>query len=404
MSATAGDAPRAEITNGLVTARFYLPDAERGHYRGTRFDRSGDTYSLRFAGHEFTGPWFESYDPLRHDALMGPVEEFLSGDSSPGYAEAKVGEGFVRIGVGVVRKTEDKPYERFRTYEIIEPGKWTITAERDRIVFEHALEGPAGYAYVYRKTIALLPGQAVMTIAHSLRNVGKRPIETEQYNHNFFVLDQAATGPDTSVRFAFDPQGTTDRGLGQLALLRGRELVFPNELPPKESVFTELTRVREHSRALRHPRREPQGRHRRAHPGRPAAREAGVLVDPHHRVPRTVRQAARRARAGAGLDAALRALRARQTPSRPRSFTMTTATATPLSTSSRSTRSARSRSTPCRRPTPATRASRSAPRRSATRSSRARCATARRTLRGPTATASCCRPATARRCSTACCT
>ncbi|MFI4946003.1 MAG: hypothetical protein ACHP85_22200, partial [Burkholderiales bacterium] len=52
MSATADDAPRAEITNGLVTARFYLPDAERGHYRGTRFDRSGDTYSLRFAGHE----------------------------------------------------------------------------------------------------------------------------------------------------------------------------------------------------------------------------------------------------------------------------------------------------------------------------------------------------------------
>jgi hypothetical protein len=233
----ASDAPSAEITNGLVTARFYLPDAERGHYRGTRFDRSGDTYSLRFAGHEFSGPWF-----LRHDALMGPVEEFLSGeDSSPGYAEAKPGEGFVRIGVGVVRKAEDKPYERFRTYEVMDSGKWTVATQRDRIVFEHALSGPAGYAYVYRKTIALRAGQPVMTIAHALRNVGTRPIETDQYNHNFFVLDQAPTGPDTSVRFAFDPQGTTDRGLGQLALLRGRELVFPNELQPKQSVFTELT-------------------------------------------------------------------------------------------------------------------------------------------------------------------
>jgi hypothetical protein len=240
-AAPASDAPSAEITNGLVTARFYLPDAERGHYRGTRFDRSGDTFSLRFAGHEFTGPWFEHYDPLGHDSLMGPVEEFLTGDSSPGYPEAKVGEGFVRIGVGVVRKAEDKPYERFRTYEVVDPGKWTITTERDRIVFEHALTGPTGYAYVYRKTIALLAGQPVMTIAHALRNVGTRRIETEQYNHNFFVLDQAPTGPDTSVRFAFDPRGTTDRGLGQLALLRGRELVFPDELPPKQSVFTELT-------------------------------------------------------------------------------------------------------------------------------------------------------------------
>jgi hypothetical protein len=237
----ADDAPSAEITNGLVTARLYLPDPVRGHYRGTRFDWAGDIYSLRYAGHEFSGPWFDSYDPLRHDAIMGPVEEFLSGESSLGYAEAKPGDGFVRIGVGVVRKPEEKPYERFRTYEIVDAGKRTTVPERDRITFEHELSGPGGYAYVYRKTIALLPGQPVMTIAHSLRNVGKRPIETEQYNHNFFVLDQAATGPDTSVRFAFDPQGTTDRGLGQLALLRGRELVFPNELAPKESVFTELT-------------------------------------------------------------------------------------------------------------------------------------------------------------------
>jgi len=237
----ADDAPSAEITNGLVTARLYLPDPVRGHYRGTRFDWAGDIYSLRYAGHEFSGPWFDSYDPLRHDAIMGPVEEFLSGESSLGYAEAKPGDGFVRIGVGVVRKPEEKPYERFRTYEIVDAGKRTTVPERDRITFEHELSGPGGYAYVYRKTIALLPGQPVMTIAHALRNVGKRPIETEQYNHNFFVLDQAATGPDTSVRFAFDPQGTTDRGLGQLALLRGRELVFPNELAPKESVFTELT-------------------------------------------------------------------------------------------------------------------------------------------------------------------
>ena len=237
----ADDAPSAEITNGLVTARLYLPDPVRGHYRGTRFDWAGDIYSLRYAGHEFSGPWFDSYDPLRHDAIMGPVEEFLSGESSLGYAEAKPGDGFVRIGVGVVRKPEEKPYERFRTYEIVDAGKRTTVPERDRITFEHELSGPGGYAYVYRKTIALLPGQPVMTIAHSLRNVGKRPIETEQYNHNFFVLDQAATGPDTSVRFAFDPQGTTDRGLGQLALLRGRELVFPNELPPKQSVFSELT-------------------------------------------------------------------------------------------------------------------------------------------------------------------
>src|SRR4030095_15022717 len=55
MSATAGDVPRAEITNGLVTARFYLPDAERGHYPGNRFDRAGGTSSPRVGGPALRG-------------------------------------------------------------------------------------------------------------------------------------------------------------------------------------------------------------------------------------------------------------------------------------------------------------------------------------------------------------
>ena len=35
-------------------------------------------------GHSFSGQWFEKYDPLLHDAVMGPVEAF----SPLGYEEA----------------------------------------------------------------------------------------------------------------------------------------------------------------------------------------------------------------------------------------------------------------------------------------------------------------------------
>ena len=38
---SASSAPEAEITNGLIRARLYLPDAHAGFYRGTRFDWSG---------------------------------------------------------------------------------------------------------------------------------------------------------------------------------------------------------------------------------------------------------------------------------------------------------------------------------------------------------------------------
>ena len=122
----AAEFPEAQISNGVVTAKFYLPDAQSGYYRGTRFDWSGNTYSLRFAGHAYAGQSFERYDPKLHDAIMGPVEEFLTGDAGLGYAEARPGETFIRIGVGVVRKPDDKAYDRFHTYEIVDSGKWTL--------------------------------------------------------------------------------------------------------------------------------------------------------------------------------------------------------------------------------------------------------------------------------------
>ena len=34
-------APQAEISSGRLHAKLYLPDAQSGYYRGTRFDWSG---------------------------------------------------------------------------------------------------------------------------------------------------------------------------------------------------------------------------------------------------------------------------------------------------------------------------------------------------------------------------
>ncbi|HYZ87091.1 MAG TPA: hypothetical protein VE621_21930, partial [Bryobacteraceae bacterium] len=114
-----GQYPEATITNGVVTAKLYLPDAEKGYYRGTRFDWSGQVYSLTTGGHEYFGQWFERYDPKLHDAIMGPVEEY-GVDGGLGYQDAKPGETFLRIGVGALRKPEEAKYERFRTYDIVD--------------------------------------------------------------------------------------------------------------------------------------------------------------------------------------------------------------------------------------------------------------------------------------------
>lgn len=191
--------PRAEISKGLIRAEFYLPDAQTGYYRGTRFDWSGVMSSLIYKGHQYFGQWFDKYNPVLHDAIMGPVEEF----GPLGYAEAETGSSFVKIGIGILRKPEEDNYQRFGYYEMEDPGKWTIQKESDQITFIHELHHP-DYGYTYTKTVKLLPGEPVMEILHSLKNNGQRIIEINVYDHNFFVMDSSVTGPGHCVIFPFN--------------------------------------------------------------------------------------------------------------------------------------------------------------------------------------------------------
>src|ERR1700722_14488596 len=94
----AADAPQARSSSSALDATRYLPDPRTAYSRGTRFDWCGVIASLKYQGHQYFGQWFETYDPKTHDAIMGPVEEFLTHDAGLGYADAKAGGSFIRIG------------------------------------------------------------------------------------------------------------------------------------------------------------------------------------------------------------------------------------------------------------------------------------------------------------------
>ncbi len=238
---SAADFPQAEITNGLIRAKLYLPDAERGYYRATRFDWSGQVASLEYKGHNYFGQWFPKYDPKIHDAILGPVEEFLSDGKGLGYDEAKPGESFVKIGVGAIRKPDEPRFQQFKTYDIADPGKWTIASASDHVAFTQELRDTNGYAYVYTKTLRLVKDRPEMVLEHSLKNTGRKTIETSVYEHDFFMIDGLPTGPDVTVKFPFDVRATRD--LHGLAETRGKEFVYLKELQPGQSAFTDLEGV-----------------------------------------------------------------------------------------------------------------------------------------------------------------
>jgi hypothetical protein len=238
LAAGATEPPQVEISNGVVHAQVYLPDAADGYYRATRFDWSGVVSNLEWKGHSYFGKWFARYDPKINDAIMGPVEEFQTNGSALGYSEAKAGETFVKIGVGVLRKPDESAYRQFSTYEIIDGGRWNVAKGADWIEFTHKLTAPSGYAYVYRKTLRLTKDRPGLAIEHSLKNTGRKTIETNVYEHNFFMLDGQPSGPDFRLIFPFAVQ--SDANWNGLADLRGNELHYLTELQARQTVLGEL--------------------------------------------------------------------------------------------------------------------------------------------------------------------
>jgi len=226
-----GQFPSASISNGLIKAGFYLPDKDKGYYRGSRFDWSGVMPSLEFQGHQYFGQWFERYSPTLHDAIMGPVEAFYPID----FETANPGEDFLILGIGVLTRPDDKKYSIATTYPIKDPGKWKVRKKTDQVVFRHKLHG-LGYAYDYQKTVRLEKGKPELVLSHSLKNTGNRAIETNVYNHNFFVMDSQVTGPDFVVQFPFKITGEVQRG-NELGGIRENEIVFYKSIEKNKSLY-----------------------------------------------------------------------------------------------------------------------------------------------------------------------
>ena len=255
-SADLDQSPSVRLTNGLLKAKVYIPDPKRGFYHSTRFDWSGFIGALEYKGHNYYGDWFSRLDTdpkywdFNYDgdeivsapqtAGVGPVEEFQTNGIALGYNEAKPGETFVKIGVGVLRKVDDKRYSHSDSYPLVDTGKWTVTHTKNSMTFRQVLsDTQSGYSYDYKKRIRLVPGKPQMIVYHRLKNTGTKKIATQVYDHNFLVLDNQPPGPDFRIKFPFQP--TVSRpvspGLGEL---RSNEIAYLKTLEGKDRMQAQM--------------------------------------------------------------------------------------------------------------------------------------------------------------------
>jgi hypothetical protein len=238
--------PQATLcgSGGSVKAVVFLPDAEKGFYRATRFDWSGMVGWVQAAGHSFYGPWRTPHDPLNYEHGIGPCEEFGLELAPPLWNTAQAGEGFVKIGVGVLQKpTRDEYFAMMRAmeatprdeniyefrlpYRFLRPGQWDISQGSDWIEFRQRLAfGPVGYDYTKRISLAGGAG-AMLRVEHALANTGTLAIATQHYCHNFIRIDDAPIGRGYRVSLPFDSGQIALNGCASVA---GREIVFTRDL------------------------------------------------------------------------------------------------------------------------------------------------------------------------------
>jgi hypothetical protein len=251
-------APSVQISNNLIRATVFTPDATRGFYRGTRFDWAGVIGRLESGGHNYYGPWFTATDPKVYDfvyrgsdivagpcsAATGPVEEFFTNGKALGFDEAAPGGTFIKIGVGVLRRPDKADYSSYVLYDIVDGGTRTTEVHPSSIAFTQQVTDPtSGYGYRYEKTLRLIPGKPEMVIEHTLKNIGKRPIDSTVYDHNFLSIDGLGIGPDLHITFPFELRDNNpqDRSPNMThGSIQGKTIRYSRGLQGNEGFETQL--------------------------------------------------------------------------------------------------------------------------------------------------------------------
>jgi hypothetical protein len=226
------------LSNNKLDIEIVLPDEARGYYHGSRFDWSGMISKIQFQNHQFIEPWIVPHDPTDPEHGIGTAEEFCE---PLGYEQAKSGQTFVKVGVGILEKMDNKNYWFNTAYKIIKPGRWKVAKTDAQIIFGQTLESDLGFAYRYTKKISLDKTGPNFSIFHTLENIGQRDIVVTHYCHNFSKIDKTAVGRDYVIKFPFEVTNLDHELFEPVAQTKGEKIVFLKNIEQGKCVFSNLT-------------------------------------------------------------------------------------------------------------------------------------------------------------------
>lgn len=192
LSAVSATPETVRLTQGEIQVEIAVDDPAMLVKFGPRFDRTAYVQSLQFHGQDMLG-------------AGGLPDEFgLKGDGILGYETPLEGPGFVKIGVGRLKRIKDAPYFFSDRYPVLQSYPVTVkaTGADTLTVAQDGRDDTLPWHYQYEKTYRLTDGDT-LTITYTLTNCGNAPFTFNQYNHNWFRLGGNLVGPACRLQAGF---------------------------------------------------------------------------------------------------------------------------------------------------------------------------------------------------------
>ncbi|MFO7448149.1 MAG: hypothetical protein R6W90_17450 [Ignavibacteriaceae bacterium] len=154
-------------------------------YRGSRFDYTGQIEQITFLNkHTFCTT--ETTDEFAPDNKGRGLYNEFGIDHPVGYEECPVGGKFPKIGVGLLTRKSEKPYDFFENYDITPFSfKHAVKGSLVQFICESGKIKP--YSFRLEKRIELVKN--TFTIFYSLSNFGEKTLRTNEYVHNFLSIN-----------------------------------------------------------------------------------------------------------------------------------------------------------------------------------------------------------------------
>ena len=217
------------LRNKQVEVIVDLPDE---NYKGSRFDRSGKIVEVQFLGEPVAGVELQDADKWSNCG-RGFYNEFGI-DSPLGYHDTQNGDWFHKIGVGLLKKSEEQ-YSFSKGYEV-RVCDFAMESAQDRIQFECYAPAHNGYSYQLYKEIALT--ESGFVVNYRLENTGAKQIVTDEYNHNFISIGKELISKDYTLKWPFQLRSDqVDAYVNPDQVVNWRQYELRFSHTPKEAFF-----------------------------------------------------------------------------------------------------------------------------------------------------------------------